>query len=148
VIKNPIDFQKTFGGASASGNGNGDRSQLPKANLWLNIGYLVAIAVTNETGETVEEQRFVSLPVGIPLDTTEPVSTQSRNQGYAQFMAARNNLLTELQQIGAQLKPGEERIVGGTENGLCIQVRRVSDPASEPAVDETNPFVKTVVLPG
>jgi hypothetical protein len=134
VIKNPIDFQKTFGGASASGNGNGDRSQLPKANLWLNIGYLVAIAVTNETGETVE--------------TTEPVSTQSRNQGYAQFMAARNNLLTELQQIGAQLKPGEERIVGGTENGLCIQVRRVSDPASEPAVDETNPFVKTVVLPG
>jgi hypothetical protein len=79
-----IAFSKTFGGLSETSNKNNascrqveDRT---KAEFWLNIGYSVEVVHEN-TGEI--ESRFISLPTGIPLDTREKLTINSRNQMFA-----------------------------------------------------------------
>ena len=128
-----INFEKTFGNqAKAATAVKEDR---PKANLWLNIGYSVEV----DTAEGVE-QRFVSLPVGIPLDTMEPLPTNSRNADFAAFQAARNNLHDQFMAVAAKLQPGEEKIIGLGDSGLALQIRRVNQE-SAPVPTEQNPFV-------
>lgn len=143
-----VDFTRTFGAGSQSnqaGSSN-DRSQAPKAKIWLNIGYVAEnIPTTNSDGSTGVEDRFVSLPVGIPLDTMEKLPTNSRNQAYAMFQAARNDLYDQIMAAASQLQPGEDIIIGSqvATGGLCIQVRRVNDERSDaPAVDDSNPFAR------
>ena len=120
----------------ASAPAQGDR---PKANFWLNIGYSLVVAGKNAQGEATQEHKFVSLPVGIPLDTTEALSVNSRNAEFAQFQAARNLLMTQILDVAKTLKPGEEKIIGGQTGGLEIQLRRVNDEVAAPAA-EGNPF--------
>lgn len=144
-----VDFTRTFGAGSQSnqaGSSN-DRSQAPKAKIWLNIGY-VAENIPTADGNGVED-RFVSLPVGIPLDTMEKLPTNSRNQAYAQFQAARNDLYDQIMAAASQLQPGEDIVIGSqvATGGLCIQVRRVNDERAEaPAVDDSNPFARQLVF--
>jgi len=128
-----ISFEKTFGNqAKAATAVKEDR---PKANLWLNIGYSVEV----DTAEGVE-QRFVSLPVGIPLDTMEPLPTNSRNADFAAFQAARNNLHEQIMAAAQALQPGEEKILN-----LQIQLRRVNEESV--AVDSSkNQFIKPLAL--
>lgn len=132
-----IEFGKTFGAAadtattSARGASSNDR---PKAQFWLNIGYDAPGA--GKDGEDM----FVSLPVGIPLDTQEHVATNSRNEGYAQFQAARNNLLDQIMAVAGELGEGESKILN-----LQIQLRKVSGEREAPAA-ETNPFVRQLAL--
>lgn len=137
-----IDFAKTFG-QQANGNvgGNGDKADLPKAQIWMNVGYVV------ETGNEDQPTMFVSLPVGLPIDTMEAVPVTSRNAGFAQFQSARNNLLKQVQDAAATLEPGEERIIGGEDGGLCIQLRRVNNPVADPGA-EGNGFVRELNLVG
>lgn len=135
-----LDFNRgTIGGtAPVAGASTGSKRDLPKANGWLNFGYTVVIAGAAE-GET--EERFVSLPVGIPVDTMEPLAINSRNQQYAQFQSARNDLLAQLKAALATMQPGEEKIVAlDPQTGLSVQLRRVNDPAAVPAADASNPF--------
>jgi hypothetical protein len=123
-----IDFTKTFG--RNMGITQSNAQELPKAKVWINIGYL-----TEDP-----EYPFVSLPVGIPLDTQEALSTNSRNEKFSQFTAARNGLLGQLKNWAETLKPGEDTIVE-LEGGLAIQFRRVQDAAPEP--DPANsPFLR------
>lgn len=124
--------------ASTSSAAGTSRADLPKANGWLNFGYTVEIGADAEGNE---ETRFVSLPVGIPLDTMEPLTINSRNQEFAQFQAARNDLLDQLKIVLGTMAPGEERIlcVDGT-TGLSVQLRRINDPAAVPAADASNKF--------
>lgn len=142
-----IDFNNTFGAGSQQ-NTSGVRSttgqrqrpnDLPKAKVWLNVGYVA---------EGVEEDgsdRFVSLPMGIPLDNMEKLPTSSRNQSYAQFQAARNDLLDQLLEAAQSLAPGEDMVVG-IGVGLAIQIRRVGDDRPEPATDNTNPFARQLMF--
>ena len=93
--------------------------QREKASFWLNIGY--SSGVTDENGE----DRFVSLPLGIPLDTQEHLPTNSKNAEFAQFQSARNDLLDQLMEAAKSLAPGEARVVK-----LEVQLRRVNEEAA------------------
>lgn len=112
----------------------------PKATLWLNIGYHIEVEVTAGDGSTSMENRFVSLPVGIPVDTMQLLPETSQNQGYAAFQAARNQLLKLVIAAGANLGDGEERPIA-----LELQLRKVSAPQA-PVAPDTNPFLKPLVL--
>ena len=140
-----VDFSKTFGASSdqsSTTSNSSDRSAQPKAKIWLNIGYVVENVPTSDGSGT--ESRFVSLPVGIPLDTMEKLPTNSRNQLYAQFQAARNDLFDQLMAVASELQPGEDRIFG-VENGLAIQIRHVAAERENITVGADNPFAMKLV---
>jgi hypothetical protein len=131
---------RTFGRGRANGQlatntGDGEKQ---KVQLWLNIGYWIP-------GETEDDDdRFVSLPMGIGLDTMGRLATNSSNLKFADFQAARNGLLDQLMEIGNKLAPGEERSLGlGDDSPLCLQIRRVSEEKAERSVEVgVNRFVK------
>ena len=123
-----IDFGKKFG---VRGNDvKASEEKMVEAQYWLNIGY-----VSDETDAETGETRFVSLPFGIPLDTQKRLGTKQANRDLAAFYAARNDLLDQLLEVGASLKPGEDAIYE-CENGLCIQIRRVRAAAEEAVADD------------
>lgn len=129
-----LNRSRMFGGIDQSTEAPAaDRADLPKAQTWLNIGY--------EFGEPgTEAYRFISPPMGIPLDTMKPIDIRSRNAEFAQFQAAQNDLLAQLQAEAAKLAPGESLVVRNPNSPLCIQLRRVNDPVEAPAADASNPF--------
>lgn len=106
-----LDFvaeaQKNASNNTQRPTNNSDR---PKAKLWLNIGYEV-------------NGKFVNLPVGIPLDTMEPVQARGQNVDWVQFQTARNELLKALQAAGDQLEPGAEMVIPTLE----IRVRHTAN---------------------
>ena len=132
-----IDFHRTFGVAKPATpvGGKGNSGDRPKAKFWLNIGYDSGVA-DESTGGT----KFVSLPVGIPLDNNEKLPTNSRNAEFAAFQAARNDLMEQVMAVAGNLAPGEEKLLN-----LQIQLRRVNDEAAEIPV-ENNPFAKKLAL--
>lgn len=133
VQSNALDITRpTFGGGKKAA-ANTDR---PKAQFWLNIGYEVPVPV--EGGGT--ENRFISLPMGLPLDTMEEVPTNSSNAVFANMQAAKNNLFRQLMEAASALPEGGERLVN-----LQIQLRRVNGESK--VVDPSdNPFIQNVVL--
>ena len=126
-----LDFEKTFGASSASTAG-ASKEDLPKANVWMNIG--VTVEVKHADGTT--EDRFISLPVGIAIDTQEELPINSRSEDYNLFQAARNKLLKTVQAKAAGLDAGEGVILDNLE----IQLRRVADAVVAPAEDAANPY--------
>lgn len=127
-----IDFNNTFGKTAPAAPAAS--SNKPKAQLWLNIGY--DSGVVDDQGES----RFVSLPVGIPLDTMEALPTNSRNQDYARFNAARNDLHDQIMAAAAKLNAGESTVLN-----LQIQLRRVNEDAPDVSA-EGNQFVRKLDL--
>lgn len=128
-----VDFSKmSFGAKKEETKSASDK---PKAQFWLNIGY--AVEVPTESGT---EERFVSLPQGIPLDTQEAVSTKTKNKEWQAFQVARNDLLKQIMAVAEQLEPGEEHLLN-----LQIQLRRVTN---EEEVTEVagNPFARNLDL--
>jgi hypothetical protein len=109
------DFATTFGANKnkSSAAANQDR---PKSEFWLNIGY-----VAEGAGKDGDDA-FVSLPVGIPLDTQEKLKTNSGNAEFAQLQAARNDLLDQLLEFAKTLKPGQDEIFD-----IQVQIRRVRE---------------------
>lgn len=136
----PTSLSSTSNGATAAAN-------RPKADFWLNIGYNVTVDVTDMNGAVSQENRFVSLPVGIPLDTMTLLPTDSQNEAYRAFQAARNGLHEAIMGVAKTLKPGEEKILGGQGNPgeLVIQLRRVSAPVA-PVQAAANPFLMALKL--
>lgn len=134
AIDSGIDFAKTFGNNKPAA-GSSNKQDLPKAEFWLNLGYTADGIVEGE-----ETPRFVSLPIGIPLDTQELLPTNSRNKVWGAFNAARNDLHEQLMAVAKQLEPGQERLVN-----LQIQLRRVNEEAPD-ASAENNEFVKQLAL--
>lgn len=100
---------------------NSGNSDKPAAKLWLNIGYMA-------------NGRFVNLPVGIPIDTMEPVKVTGQNEDWVQFQNAKNELLKAVQAMGDQLAPGAEI---GVPN-LTINLRRVNEAVE--VVQSENPY--------
>lgn len=139
------DFEKTFGQQAAGKAQTGLRanaapSDKPKAQVWANIGY--ETDTTDQNGDPTTE--FVALTQGIPLDTIEPEETNHTNAFFQKKARARNNLLAQVKQIAATLKPGEEKIYGA-RGTLQIQIRRIKDVAATPA-DDQNDLIQTLAL--
>lgn len=109
-------------------------SDKPKAEFWINLGY------TSEHLDAEGNPYFVSLPQGIPLDTQEELPTNSRNDQYAAFSAARNDLQHQLMEHVKNLAPGEATTVT-----LEIQIRRVNAPAA-PIDPANNPMARKLVF--
>lgn len=113
-----IDFGKTFG--QDQQNQSNNRADQPKAQVWINIGYIAPGA--GKDGEDT----FVSLPLGIPLDTQEHIPTNVRNAEYGELLAERNGLLDQMNEMASKLAPGESKVFA-TESGLAIQIRRIEE---------------------
>lgn len=126
-----VDFAQTFGGKKSNSASKEDK---PKAQFWINIGYNAEGA--GEDGA----DRFVSLPTGIPLDTQELLPTNSRNEEFAAFQSARNDLLEQIMAVAKTLKPGEERLLN-----LQIQLRHVN-AEREAIAPQDNKFSRPLSL--
>lgn len=131
-----IEFNKTFGTKSTAAAAKDER---PKSQFWLNIGY--ETDVVDDNGEN----RFVSLATGIPLDNMERLATNSRNKEFAAFQSARNDLYDQIMVVAKSLSAGEAKIIGVTDSGLAIQIRRINNEAAEIPVDQ-NQFAKKLVF--
>jgi hypothetical protein len=116
--------------APRTGARTSSKTDQPKAQFWMNVGYYA--------GEG-DDRRFVSLPVGIPLDTQEPLKVSGQNQSYNDFNGARNELLKALVEAAGGLPPGGEDLVN-----LQIQLRRVNDEV-QVATGEANAYSLTSV---
>ena len=117
-----MSIQKfTFGQSNAAATTA--KVDKPKAQFWLNIGY-----VANEGSD---DEKFISLPTGIPLDTQEPLPTNSSNADFRAMRCAQNDLLEQLIEYAQNLEPGEEGIIN-----LQVQLRRVKAEAADIPADE------------
>lgn len=121
----------------------GTRADLIPAKVWMNVGYIVQVQVADaETKEATIEDRFVSLPIGIAIDTMQPidVAKKAKTDVMANLFTKQNDLLELIQNTANDLKPGETAILAADETtGLCIQLRRVKEE-SVPVADAENPF--------
>lgn len=100
-------------------------SQRPQAQVWLNVG----VTVPMQKSDGTVEDTFISLPVGIPLDTMEPQANRGSNPDMAQIIGGKNAILARLQEMARGLQPGQEAIV---EGGLQLQLKRVGSPVAAP----------------
>jgi hypothetical protein len=127
-----IDFAPKAFGTKTADKMPTAAADRPKAEFWINLGY------TSPVLDDDDKPMFVSLPQGIPLDTQEHLKTNSRNDRYAAFQSARNDLLDQLLEFAKDLKPGEDRIIS-----LQVQLRRVSEEAA-PIDPKNNPFATKI----
>lgn len=112
----------TFGKTNTASN-SAAKADKPKSQFWLNIGYVA--------NEGTEDAKFISLPTGIPLDTQEPLPTNSSNEDFRAMRSAQNDLLAQLIEFAEGLEPGAEGIIQ-----LQVQLRRVKAPAEDIKPDE------------
>lgn len=112
----------TFGKSNATSS-SAAKADKPKAQFWLNIGYVA--------NEGTEDAKFISLPTGIPLDTQEPLPTNSSNEDFRAMRSAQNDLLAQLIEFAEGLEPGAEGVIQ-----LQVQLRRVKAPAEDIKPDE------------
>ncbi|QDH84037.1 hypothetical protein KMC60_gp02 [Achromobacter phage vB_AxyP_19-32_Axy11] len=130
-------FDTTFG--KPGGNQTVAKKDLPKAQFWLNIGYVAQF--NNAEGQV--ESRFIALPMGMPLDTMDHLKANSSNEIFRAMQSAQNNLLDQLLAKANTMAPGEELIIG--EGQLVIQLRRVKAEQA-PLAAEANPLAKQLTF--
>ena len=104
------------GGPRLDANGQ----PLPESKLWLNFGY-------------TKNDKFISLPLGLAIDTMEPQVARGQNVEFNKQVAAQNGLLKALQDAGFKLEPGETQTIV-----LECQLRRVNEKME--IADEDNEF--------
>ena len=130
-----INFNRPFGSNTANAAGTLNAAPAapakPKATLWLNAGYTTTVVV-----DGVQEERFVNLPMGMPVDTMELLPTNSRNAEFAQLRMAQNDLLNQIMELGKSLAPGEAKTIN-----LELQLRRVNEDVA-PVPNGENPFAR------
>ena len=114
------------------------KDEQPKSEFWLNVGY--SVDTKNEEGH--DETVFISLPMGIALDSMKPVKTNSSNKRFTKIQQARNSLAEQIMEFCKTLQPGET----GNLN-LQIQVRRIAEEQSSTAGDD-NEFACKLSLVG
>lgn len=104
------------GGSRLDANGQ----PLPESKLWLNFGY-------------TKNDKFISLPLGLAVDTMEPMVARGHNVEFNKQVAAQNGLLKAIQDAGFKLEPGETQTIV-----LEVQLRRVNEKME--IADEDNEF--------
>jgi len=120
-------------------NRSSDRDERPQAQVWVNIGKTLPV----EQPDGTMKPTFISLPVGIPLDTTEPMPVRGNSKAWANQVAVKNAILKFLQEVGTGLEAGEGELIEGLE----IQVYRRNTAQSEPSADE-NPLMAALAAAG
>lgn len=123
------DFEKAFGNAPKAGAPA--KEDRPKAQFWLNVGYESGVVLEGE-----DKPRFISLPMGIPLDSMEPAKTNGQNQVWLKQQHARNDLLEQLLEKAASLAPGETAVFN-----LQVELRHVAEEQA-PVDPSANEFVR------
>jgi hypothetical protein len=133
-----IDFgMPTFGSrfaqqqAGRSQDGAASAPVRKPSEFWINVGL--------PTGVSDDKFSFLSLPLGIPLDTMNPVELRGTNQEFLEFRAAQNHLLEQVLKAAKNLRPGES-----TELNLMVQLRRIS---GDPVAPTTNRFLQKLAEP-
>lgn len=101
----------------------------PKSQLWVNVGYT---QIVNDVPV------FVSIPMGIPLDSVKELVTNTRNVEFNQLNQARNQLLADILAASEDLEAGEEHTLE-----LEVQVRRIDKEPEPLAAGSVNPFLRT-----
>lgn len=85
----------------------------PKAQLWLNYGYVID-----------GSDRYVNLPMGVPVDTMTELDVKGSNPEWIAQRQAQNDLMQQMQALGMRLEPGEDRVVTEQRIGnVTFQVR-------------------------
>ena len=102
------------------GNNRRNNEQRDPTQVWMNIGYDV-------------DGKFVNLPLGLGIDTMEPVRISGQDADWLNLSHARNDLLKEIQEAAAELEPGEEM-----ELPLVVKIRRIN--TSVEVNSESNPL--------
>lgn len=117
-------FNRTFGqvGSQAAAPAAASNNDREPTQVWLNVGY--------EAGD-----RFVSLPLGIPLDGMQPLAVKGKDEDFRDFTVARNDFLGQLNELAAKLEPGEEQILT-----LQVQMRRIEGASEAPTMTSTNKY--------
>lgn len=134
MAANPIQPRRfSLGDNLPSAAAESAKEERPQAKFWLNIGYEVAV----KDADGVEGTRFISLPVGLPLDTQQHRVTRGTGE-VAQIISAGNDLLDDLIKAAQAIPAGETKLVN-----LQIQIRHVQEASAIPA--GTNAFSPAAV---
>lgn len=103
----------------------------PQAKLWLNVGVTMPFTQADGTVEDV----FVSLPIGIALDTMTPM------KGNSSLAKRKNALLSKLQGLCLSVDQGGSQDL----NGMKMVLTRASDTAAQVS-DEDQAAIDSVQL--
>lgn len=117
---------------AAPAHNGGNAETKVKSMVWVNVG--ATLSVKQDDGTMADE--FISMPVGIPLDTQTPMEVRGKNKAWHHKVQAKNMILQMLQAVGEELEPGAGEIIGD----LQIQVFRKNDAAEE-ADSSENPLL-------
>lgn len=99
-----------------------------KSQLWINVGYSI---------EVEGEQVFVSIPMGIPVDSIKELPTNTRNADFNLLNQARNQLLADIAAASEDLESGESHVLE-----LEVQLRRIDKEVDPLPAGSTNPFLR------
>ena len=100
-----------------------------KSQLWINVGYSI---------EVNGEQVFVSVPMGIPVDSVKELPTNTRNTDFNLLNQARNQLLADIASASEDLESGESHVLE-----LEVQLRRIDKEVDPLPAGSNNPFLRT-----
>lgn len=109
---------------------------LPKAKIWLNVGMNIPVPQADGTTAT----QFVSIPLGIPFDTMEPMTARGNNPENNQKVEVGNMILAHFQKQVEGLAPSET--LDAPE--LVVQFRRVQEQGVAGTGDE-NPLAASFI---
>ena len=99
-----------------------------KSQLWVNVGYSIEVE-----GESV----FVSIPMGIPVDSIKELPTNTRNAEFNMLNQARNQLLADITAASEDLESGESHVLE-----LEVQLRRIDKEVDPLPAGSSNPFLR------
>ena len=99
-----------------------------KSQLWVNVGYSI---------EVEGQQVFVSIPMGIPVDSIKELPTNTRNTEFNLLNQARNQLLADITSGAEDLESGESHVLE-----LEVQLRRIDKEVDPLPAGSTNPFLR------
>lgn len=122
---------------SVNFGGKSSKEDFVPSLTWVNVGYYTT--VTNDEG--IEEEVFVSLPVGIPMDSVKTLPTDTRSNFLNELNQAKNDLTKQLKAVFDEMESGSSK----KTTALSIQLFKAEERLDRPET-ETNRFTKKIVF--
>ena len=119
-----------------------DKAEKPVAQVYANLGK--HFDIEQDDGSIVSE--FISIPLGIAVDTQLPMVSKSSNNAYNQRVEIKNRILDLVKKEADRLDPGDTEML----TGLDIQLlrRKVVGVASTVGVNPMLQQLKDLKLVG